>query len=94
VRDADVAGAPKLFGLLQPFRIFRIAWIIYECEHRPIVWIISFPKPRTKAQIVSMLLIFVAAYRDHHYREAATSSKLTIGTPTKTMRSPSRLQVT
>ena len=28
-----------------------------------------------------MLLIFVAAYRDHHYREAATSSKLTIGTP-------------
>ncbi len=27
-----------------------------------------------------MLLIFVAAYRDRHYRDAATSSKLTIGT--------------
>lgn len=27
-----------------------------------------------------MFLIFVAAYRDRHYREAATSSKLAIGT--------------
>ena len=33
-----------------------------------------------KAQIVSVFLIFLAAYRDRNYVEAATSSKLTIGT--------------
>jgi hypothetical protein len=30
--------------------------------------------------LIAHNLIFVAAYRDRHYREAATSSKLTIGT--------------
>jgi hypothetical protein len=33
-----------------------------------------------KAQIVSVFLIFLAGYRDRDYVEAATSSKLTIGT--------------
>jgi hypothetical protein len=33
-----------------------------------------------KAQIVSVFLIFLAAYRDRNYVGAATSSKLTIGT--------------
>jgi hypothetical protein len=33
-----------------------------------------------KAQIVSVFLIFLAGYRDPDYVEAATSSKLTIGT--------------
>ena len=32
------------------------------------------------AQIVSVFLIFLAAYRDRNYVGAATSSKLTIGT--------------
>jgi hypothetical protein len=31
-------------------------------------------------QIVSVFIIFLAAYRDRDYVEAATSSKLTIGT--------------
>jgi hypothetical protein len=36
--------------------------------------------PRRKAQIVSVFLNFLAAHRDRDCVEAATSSKLTIGT--------------